>query len=106
MWCGKSFVGRHSTRALRHAMKMTKNDVGVCSAAIPDKYLKRYEALSLILSQRSGAQKRSHEAKHDSVAVSQDASVATLLAQRGIMVSPPSLLNPRFQHSLSMMGQV
>jgi hypothetical protein len=45
MWCGKSFVGRHSTRALRHVMKMTKNDVGVCSAAIPDKYLKRYEAL-------------------------------------------------------------
>jgi hypothetical protein len=40
MWCGKSFVGRHSTRALHHVMKMTKNDVGVCSAAIPEKYLK------------------------------------------------------------------
>ena len=91
MWCGKSFVGRHSTRALRHVMKMTKNDVGVCSAAIPDKYLKRYEALFRCLSQRSAAQKRSHEEKHDSVAVSQDASVATLLAKRGIMVSLPPI---------------
>jgi hypothetical protein len=78
MWCGKSFVGRHSTRALHHVMKMTKNDVGVCSAAIPDKYLKRYEALFQCLSQRSAARKRSHEEKYDSVAISQDASVATL----------------------------
>jgi hypothetical protein len=45
MWCGKSFVGRHSTRALHHVMKMMKNDVGVCSAVIPDKYIKQYEAL-------------------------------------------------------------
>ena len=61
MWCGKSFVGRHSTRALHHVRKMTKNDVGVCSAAIPDKYLKRYNALFLCLSQRSAARKRSHD---------------------------------------------
>jgi hypothetical protein len=58
---------------------------------IPDKYLKRYEALSLLLSQRSAARKRSHEEKHDSVAISQDASVATLLAQRGVMVSLPPI---------------
>ena len=38
MWCGKTFVGRHSTRALCHVMKLKKNDVGVCSAAIPVKY--------------------------------------------------------------------
>ncbi len=91
MWCGKSFVGRHSTRALHHVMKMTKNDVGVCSAAIPEKYLKRYEALFQCLSQRSAALKRSHEEKHDSVAISQDSSVATLLAKRGIMVSLPPI---------------
>ena len=91
MWCGKSFVGRHSTRALHHVMKMTKNDVGVCSAAIPDKYLKRYNALFLCLSKRSAARKRSHDEKHDSVAVSQDASVATLLAKRGVMVSLPPI---------------
>ena len=91
MWCGKSFVGRHATRVLRHVMKMTKNDVGVCSAAIPDTYLKRYEALFLCLSQRSAARKRSHEEKHDSVAISQDASVAALLAKRGIMASLPPI---------------
>ena len=89
MWCGKSFVGRHSTRALHHVMKMTKNDVGVCSAVIPDMYLKRYETLFQCLSKRSAARKRSHEEKHDSVAISQDASVATLLAKRGVMVSLP-----------------
>jgi hypothetical protein len=72
-------------------MKMTKNDVGVCSAAIPDKYLKQYKALFLCLSQRSSARKWSHDDKHDSVAVSQDASVATLLAKRGIMVSLPPI---------------
>jgi hypothetical protein len=90
-WCGKSFVGRHSTRALHHVMKMTRNDVGVCSAAIPENYLKRYKALFQSLSQRSAARKRSHEENHDSVAISQDASVASLLAKRGIMVSLPSI---------------
>jgi len=80
-WCGKSFGGKHATRALNHVMKMSKNDVGVCRAVIPDMYLKRYEALSLLLSQRSAARKRSHEQKHDSVAISQDASVAMLLAK-------------------------
>ena len=90
-WCGKSFLGKHSTRALKHVMKMAKNDVGVCQAVIPDNYLQRYQALSLLLSQRSSARKRSHEEKHDSVAISQDASVATLLAQRGVMVSLPPI---------------
>ena len=90
-WCGKSFLGKHSTRALNHVMKMAKNDVGVCQAVIPDNYLQRYQALSLLLSQRSSARKRSHEEKHDSVAISQDASVATLLAQRGVMVSLPPI---------------
>jgi len=82
-WCGKSFLGKHSTRALKHVMKMSKNDVGVCQAVIPDNYLQRYQALSLLLSQWSAARKRSHAEKHDS------ASVATLLAQRGVMVSLP-----------------
>jgi len=97
-WCGKSFVGKHSTRALRHVMKKAKNNVGVCRGTIPDKYLERYEALCLMLSQRSDARKRSHEEKHDSVAVSQDSSVATMLAQRGVMVSYPSIpTKPSFQ---------
>ena len=90
-WCGKTFLGKHSTRALKHVMKMAKNDVGVCQAVIPNNYLQRYQALSLLLSQRSAARKRSHEEKHDSVAISQDASVATLLAQRGVMVSLPPI---------------
>ena len=90
-WCGKSFLGKHSTRALKHVMKMSKNGVGVCQAVIPDNYLQRYQALSLLLSQRSAARKRSHEEKHDSVAISQDASVATLLAQREVMVSLPPI---------------
>ena len=101
-WCGKSFLGKHSTRALKHVMKMAKNDVGVCQAEIPNNYLQRYQALSLLLSQRSAARKRSHEEKHDSVAISQDASVATLLAQRGVMVSlPPIHQNCGTQPSLS-----
>ena len=38
--CGESFLGKHSTRrALKHVMKMSKNDVGVCQAVIPDNYL-------------------------------------------------------------------
>ena len=100
-WCGKSFSGKHATRALNHVLKVSKNDVGVCSAAIPDMYLKRYEALSLLLLQRSAARKRSREEKNDAVAISQDASVATLLAQRGITVSlPPIRQNSGTQPSL------
>jgi hypothetical protein len=96
-WCGKSFVGRHSTRALCHVLKMSKNNVGVCRGTIPDNYLKRYKALSLRLSQRSDARKRSQEENHDSVALSQDAPVATLLAQCGVMVSrPPIPTKPSF----------
>jgi hypothetical protein len=45
-WCGKSFVGKHSTRALRHVMKKANNNVGVCRGTIPDNYLGRYEGLS------------------------------------------------------------
>jgi hypothetical protein len=70
---------------------VSKNDVGVCIAVVPDQYRKRYEALFQSLSQRSAARKRSHEEKHDSVAISQDASVATLLAQLGVMVSLPPI---------------
>ncbi len=83
---------RHSTRALRHVLKINKSDIIVCSAAIPSQYVNRYKALFDNFSERIVARKRLHEEAHDTVAVSQDASVATLLAKRhGIVVSESCL---------------
>ena len=92
LWCGKKFSPRHSTRALRHVLKINKSDIIVCSAAIPSQYVNRYKALFENFSERMFARKRSQEEAHDTVAVSQDASVATLLAKRhGIAVSDSRL---------------
>jgi hypothetical protein len=77
MWGGKKFAPRHSTRALRHVLKIKKNNVGVCTAVIPDQYVKRYQALFEELSQKSVARKRSHEEVHDTVAVSHWQSVVS-----------------------------
>ena len=87
LWCGKRFSPRHSTRALRHVLKIKKGNIAVCTAAISDQYRDQYKVLFNNFSDRSFARKRSHEEVHDVVAASQDASVETLLEKRGIMVS-------------------
>ena len=57
-----------------------QSNIVVCNAAIPNQYLDQYKALFENFSQWMIARKRSHEEVHD-------ASVATLLAKCGIMVS-------------------
>ena len=35
-WCSKIFAPKHASRALRHVLKIRKNDVAICKAAIPE----------------------------------------------------------------------
>ncbi len=41
----KKIAPRHSTRALRHVLRIKKSNIVVCNAAIPDQYLNWYMAL-------------------------------------------------------------
>jgi hypothetical protein len=34
-WCSKSFAPKQASRALRHVLKIRKNDIAICKAAIP-----------------------------------------------------------------------
>jgi len=45
-WCGKFFTPLHSTRALKHVLKIKKGGIIACKALIPPRYLARYTALS------------------------------------------------------------
>jgi hypothetical protein len=35
-WCSKIFATKHASRALCHVLKIKKNDIAVCKAAIPE----------------------------------------------------------------------
>ena len=44
-WCGKFFTPLHSTRALKHVLKIKKGGIIACKALIPPRYLALYTAL-------------------------------------------------------------
>ena len=44
-WCGKKFMPRHQSRALKHVLKITCGDIAICTSAIPKNYENQYRAL-------------------------------------------------------------
>jgi hypothetical protein len=85
--CGKIISPRHASRALRHVLKIKKADIAVCKAAIPDRYLARYQALYDSGKGRINLKKRSSKFIGESVALLQESAVGTLMKKRGIAVS-------------------
>jgi len=82
-WCSKIFAPKHASRALRHVLKIRKNDIAVCKSAIPEIYHKRYSDLYNSLMGRQAAKKRSSESAEESVAILQNEAVGNLLRKRG-----------------------
>jgi hypothetical protein len=87
VWCGKIFSPRHASRALRHVLKIKKADIAVCKAAIPDRYLARYQALYDSGKGRIDSKKRLSKSIGESVSSLQESAVGTLMKKRGIAVS-------------------
>jgi hypothetical protein len=87
VWCGKIFSPRHASRALRHVLKIKKADIAVCKAAIPDRYLARYQALYDSGKGQINLKKRSSKSIGESVSLLQESAVGTLMKKRGIAVS-------------------
>jgi hypothetical protein len=82
-WCSKMFAPKHASRALCHVLKIQKNDIAVCKAAIPEIYHKRYSDLYKALMVRQTVKKRSSESAEESVAMQQNEAVGNLLRKRG-----------------------
>jgi len=82
-WCSKIFAPKHASRALRHVLKIRKNDVAICKAAIPEIYHKRYSDLYNANMGRQTAKKRSSGSVEESVAIQQNGAVGNLLRKRG-----------------------
>ena len=60
-WCCTMFAPKHASRNLRHVLKIRKNDIAICKAAIPEIYHKRYLDLYNANMGRQTAKKRSTE---------------------------------------------
>ncbi len=86
VWCGKKFSPRHASRALQHVFKK-KADIAVCKAAIPDRYLARYQVLYDSGKGQIDLKKRSSKSNGESVSSLQESAVGTLMKKRGIAVS-------------------
>jgi hypothetical protein len=87
VWCGKIFSPRHASRALCHVLKIKKADIAVCKAAIPDRYLARYQGLYDSGKRWIDSKKRSSESIGESVSSLQESAVGTMMKKRGIAVS-------------------
>jgi hypothetical protein len=91
-WCGKIFLPRHASRALRHVLKIKKGDIAPCKATIPDRYCERYLAL---LDSGKGwikSKKHSNQSIDESVVLQQESAVGNLLKKRGRVVVSGSAL--------------
>jgi hypothetical protein len=44
-WCGKIFLPRHYSRAIRHVLKIKLGDIAICTPSIPKEYEDRYCAV-------------------------------------------------------------
>jgi hypothetical protein len=82
-WCSNFFAPKHASRALRHVLKIWKNDVVICKAAILEIYHKRYSDLYNANMGRQTAKKRSSGSAEESVAIQQNGAVGNLLQKRG-----------------------
>jgi hypothetical protein len=44
-WCGKMFLPRHHSQAIRHVLKIKLGDIAICTSSIPKEYEDRYHTL-------------------------------------------------------------
>jgi hypothetical protein len=44
-WCGKMFLLRHHSQAIRHVLKIKLGDIAICTSSISKEYEDRYRAL-------------------------------------------------------------
>jgi hypothetical protein len=91
LWCDRVFTPVHATRALTHVLKVKKSDIAPCTAKIQAPYLQRYQDLSVTLSERAAARKRSATDVESAVTEHQEAAVKNLLGRRGVEIPPRSI---------------
>ena len=97
-WCGKIFSPKHASRALSHVLRIRRNDIAICKAAIPGIYHKRYSDFYKANMGRQAAKKHSINSVDESVAMHQAAAVGNLLRKRGdlgaVSVQQSSFVTP------------
>jgi hypothetical protein len=74
-WCGKIFAPKHASRALSHVLRIRKNDIATCKAAIPEIYHKRCLDFYKANMGWQAAKKHSINSVDESVAMHQAAAV-------------------------------
>ena len=82
-WCKCTFTPEHATRALKHVLKLKKNDITVCSATVTEPHLGRYKELNERLTEQTNDRKRTHDESVDMILEQQGAAAQQLLNERG-----------------------
>ena len=82
-WCKCTFTPEHATRALKHVLKLKKNDITVCSATVTEPHLGRYKELNERLTEQTNDRKRTHDESVDMILEQQGAAAQQLLNKRG-----------------------
>ena len=82
-WCGKFVTPLHSTRAVKHVLKIKKGGIIACKALIPPRYLARYPTLSEYHSDRIESSKQTTHKIDLSVESTQLSAASSLLLKRG-----------------------
>jgi hypothetical protein len=78
-WCGKMFLSRHHSRAIRHVLKIKLSDIAICTSSIPKEYEDRYRALYARSTEQMASKKRLNTQICDAMAIKQTLAVANLL---------------------------
>jgi hypothetical protein len=81
-WCSKIFSPKHASCALCHVLKIRKNDIALCKAAIPEIYHKRYLDLYNANMGHQTVKNHATESAEESVAMQQNDAVENLLRKR------------------------
>ena len=92
LWCNRTFIPEHATRALNHVLKVSKAGVKTCTARIEDVYLQRYQQLKAELSERVEVRKRSAIEVENSVVEHQERATEHLLTGRGVTIPARSVV--------------
>ena len=79
-WCGKKFTPRHQSRVLKHVLKITCDDIAICTSVIPKNYVDQYRALY-------DRNADSHTQIDDALMTRQPLAIANLLEKHGVVVS-------------------
>jgi hypothetical protein len=95
-WCGKMFLPRHHSRAIRLVLKIKLGNIAICTSSIPKEYEDRYRALYARSTERMASKKLLNTQIDDAMAITikQTLDVANLLGKRGVAVSGGTASSP------------